>query len=1023
MNMYDYARRSMPRTSVILALFGIVTLVLSLLPMSGTPAPVAPQTAFAQQDNAVFFNDGWSCRARRVEINSVGMAAGENNTSVTEASIPSATLPNFSNVGASDIPAGSWTYVQTLGGVAGKDETIPLPEFVEVSLNGATETVTAPTQTVTNVTPYGGLGYLYATSFGEHGVTELNVQVAETNRNIAQGLVAYTAVSTDDGIGGAAPQYAGDGQTSMQYTWGGTRYNGTDPEIAPRDPVSHVLELPAPIPADAEPEVFAVISELEKDDARVFHLVIEAFSGQSTDPADFVAGEIFLIDKTLGLDEFANPSLDPTNPVVDGDFITGINVPFNERVLADLGRTTGEIDPNVMTIIDPKPGSGLGVIPITGDELDGLSDGTVQTIRLTLAAPDLHNPENQLSDEFYPPSATRAGDSGFLSSSFAQFRCDEEQFDDRALVLIEKIWQNADGEPVSRPLNLPPNFEITATSPLGSVSCTYPGDSAELFCLYFNENGDPTSPGLRVPTDGSFSVSEINLPAGFGVVEGTTGQGLTCEPVVPDEPCTHTVINRADQEPEPDPDLVLIDKVWQDSDGNPITTPDDVPASFEITANSSEGFATCTYEQGSPNLTCEYFDNNEEPVDGLLVPADGSFSVSEINLPEGFFAFSGTGEGFTCNPEGPDTSCTHRVINRANDPDLVFIEKVWQDSDGNPISPPENLSSGFEIIASSPLGSAFCFYEQGSTELTCDYRDSNNLPADGLLVPVDDTFSIDEIDLPEGFEVISGAGNNLTCGDNETTTTCTQTVINRQLPPAPVPPTVVLLEKVWRDASEAAIEPPDEVPANFEIIAESSMGTATCTYTEGSTELTCDYRDDDGAVTAGLLVPDEGTFNVVENNLPDDIEVVVISGVGNNQTCTPVEPGGTCTHTVVNQVEEPKVVVLLSFSATEQNGAVNVRWTTGAEFDTRGFHILRSTDGSRDSAEIVTAELIGATGSSTSGAAYSWTDTAVDDGVTYTYWLQEVEIGGAINIYGSTSVTPGVSLSNNNTVFLPVIIR
>jgi hypothetical protein len=56
-------------------------------------------------------------------------------------------------------------------------------------------------------------------------------------------------------------------------------------------------------------------------------------------------------------------------------------------------------------------------------------------------------------------------------------------------------------------------------------------------------------------------------------------------------------------------------------------------------------------------------------VPGLLVPADGTFNVTE-HIPGGWRAVSGVGEGLTCTPQGPlptDGSpiiCTHTLVNQ-----------------------------------------------------------------------------------------------------------------------------------------------------------------------------------------------------------------------------------------------------------------------------------------------------------------------------------------------------------------------
>jgi hypothetical protein len=119
----------------------------------------------------------------------------------------------------------------------------------------------------------------------------------------------------------------------------------------------------------------------------------------------------------------------------------------------------------------------------------------------------------------------------------------------------------------------------------------------------------------------------------------------------------------------------------------------------------------------------------------------------------------------------------------------------------------------------------------------------------------------------------------------------------------------------------------------------------------------------------------------------------------------------------------PTAVTLASFIAERQaDGSVAVRWVTGAEVGTWGFHVLRSADGQRDHAVRVTASLLAHQGSAATGAAYSWVDTQAEPGVTYTYWLEEVELGGATNVYGPATAAAAAG-GDSYTLFLPSVTR
>ena len=53
------------------------------------------------------------------------------------------------------------------------------------------------------------------------------------------------------------------------------------------------------------------------------------------------------------------------------------------------------------------------------------------------------------------------------------------------------------------------------------------------------------------------------------------------------------------------------------------------------------------------------------------------------------------------------------------------------------------------------------------------------------------------------------------------------------------------------------------------------------------------------------------------------------------------------------------------------------------------------------------------------GASYSWSDTSAEAGVRYSYWLEEVEVGGATNEYGPASATRAPA-ADGYRVFLPL---
>lgn len=100
-------------------------------------------------------------------------------------------------------------------------------------------------------------------------------------------------------------------------------------------------------------------------------------------------------------------------------------------------------------------------------------------------------------------------------------------------VFLEKKWYDVAGAPMAGPpANLPANYTLSATSSLGTATCTYAG--AALVCSYAN-NASLDDNGLWVPVGATYSVSESNLPDDFGPLAGT-GSFLS---LVPGGYCTN----------------------------------------------------------------------------------------------------------------------------------------------------------------------------------------------------------------------------------------------------------------------------------------------------------------------------------------------------------------------------------------------------------------------------------------------------------------------------------------------------
>ncbi len=103
-------------------------------------------------------------------------------------------------------------------------------------------------------------------------------------------------------------------------------------------------------------------------------------------------------------------------------------------------------------------------------------------------------------------------------------------------------------------------------------------------------------------------------------------------------------------------------------------------------------------------------------------------------------------------------------------------------------------------------------------------------------------------------------------------------------------------------------------------------------------------------------------------------------------------------------IAPPTAVTLSSFTAEGRLGDVLLRWTTTAEFDNWGFNIYRATVNDPTAAVKINGSLIPGQGQSVVGHNYTFTDMTVRAGVTYWYWLEDVEFGGKTALHGPVQV-------------------
>jgi hypothetical protein len=117
----------------------------------------------------------------------------------------------------------------------------------------------------------------------------------------------------------------------------------------------------------------------------------------------------------------------------------------------------------------------------------------------------------------------------------------------------------------------------------------------------------------------------------------------------------------------------------------------------------------------------------------------------------------------------------------------------------------------------------------------------------------------------------------------------------------------------------------------------------------------------------------------------------------------------------------PTAVTLSSFTAEAGEGAVFLGWETATEIDNLGFNLYRAESVGGPRMQLNGALIPNKTPGSPVGATYGFLDGSVEAGVTYRYWLEDLDIYGKATQHGPVAGRP---LSGGvYRVFLPLVRR
>ena len=100
---------------------------------------------------------------------------------------------------------------------------------------------------------------------------------------------------------------------------------------------------------------------------------------------------------------------------------------------------------------------------------------------------------------------------------------------------------------------------------------------------------------------------------------------------------------------------------------------------------------------------------------------------------------------------------------------------------------------------------------------------------------------------------------------------------------------------------------------------------------------------------------------------------------------------------------------------------VQIAWVTESETNHLGYNILRNTENDLDSAIQINIGIISDGMSESSQTSYSFLDMEVEQGSTYLYWLQSLDLNGASRFYGPLTVEVNTGPDGPDTPEIPLV--
>jgi subtilisin family serine protease len=111
----------------------------------------------------------------------------------------------------------------------------------------------------------------------------------------------------------------------------------------------------------------------------------------------------------------------------------------------------------------------------------------------------------------------------------------------------------------------------------------------------------------------------------------------------------------------------------------------------------------------------------------------------------------------------------------------------------------------------------------------------------------------------------------------------------------------------------------------------------------------------------------------------------------------------------IQAMAAPTAVDLTRFEALPDGASIRVEWETATEIDNLGFNLYRAESADGPRSQLNDTLIPGQMPGSPVGAAYQFVDESAQPGITYFYWLEDVDVYGTATDHGPVSAQlPGL---------------